>query len=477
MNKIYLDKLLEFTHTTYSNYYAQYNKHFELNDEITKIKQNTSLNEKGAFIKYSFVDLSSLISSIEHDEVVLIYPICFNIEENQEWFNLLNSLLLILNEDYIKESNIAKKKMLQMADKMYKKHLTIDKNLNETNYAKISELTNLNLIILSNENNILRVGRYEKSNINKWVVCYKFSNYYFPVWNFEKKYFDSGSTFIKYLLTLSSKNNSNLTMTDDTSTNDTSTNGTSTYGNVLDEINATSDLITKTVNHNTPSPISTPNKTTDEKILIKGKIKNNEGYEEFITNEDYALYISEAVDTKNTQNIQKQKLKKNAEPLVCVTGEKKKNKSNKNIFVTLEQPEIKAENIIDDETEKNNNIDSNRNKVKIIANNKKSNSYMDDTVDHVDPIDPIDLVDPIDPIDLVDPVDESVFKKTEIIDKNKISQIISNIKSTTKLEQIQSFALELGLSIVSGSTKDGKPKNKTKNEIVDEIKKLKLSTK
>jgi hypothetical protein len=435
MNKLYLDKLLEFTHSTYSNYYVQRgNKNFDLNDEITKIKQNTSLNEKGVFIKYSFVDLSSLISSIEHDELVLIYPICFNIEENQEWFNLLNSLLLILNEDYIKESNIAKKKMLHMADKMYKKHLTIGKNLNEENYKKISELTNLNLIILNNDNddndNCLSVTQYSKENISKWVVCYKFSNYYFPVWNFEKKFFDFDSNFIKYLRSISKENK---TMSDTAVKTETYTNP-----NVKVESKTDTDSFTDTASYSEEFNDKTQNTIN--------KLKINDGYEEFVTNENYALYISEALDTKNTQ---KNKVKKN-EPNINVLGEKKKPKTKKNIFVTLEQKEV----------EKNNEP------VSIKIKDEQKETSLDNTKIKKNEEHSIKMIKENDNFD------SSVFKKTEVIDKNKVIKIISNIKTTTKLEQIQAFALELGLSIVSGSTKDGKPKNKTKNEIIEEIKKL-----
>jgi hypothetical protein len=412
MNKIYLDKLLEFSHSTYSNYYAQYNNNFDLNDEITKIKQNTSLNEKGAFIKYSFVDLSSLISSIEYDECVLIYPICFNIEENQEWFNLLNCLLLILNDDYIKEPNITKKKILQIADKMYKKQIIIEKNLNETNYQKICELTNLNLIILNNENNSLKITQYSKEHVEKWVICYKFGNNYFPIWNFEKKYFDTNSNFIKYLQTKLTKNIQELIITDENTDENINENNSDKFSE----------------NENTQQ-----NNIIDDKIIVKGR-KTNDAYEEFVTNEDYALYISEAVDTKKTK---KQKVKKATETIG--SGEKKKNKTNKNIFVTLEHDDIPQQNIEDDK------------QIKDIEDDIKCKNIKNDVV-----------------------LTDSVFKKTEQISKATISRIISNIKSTTKLEQIQAFALELGLSVVCGSTKDGKPKNKTKNELIDEIKKLDL---
>lgn len=386
MNRIYLDKLFEFTYGTYKNYYSQFNKQIDLNNEITKIKQNTSLNEKGTFMKYSFVELSSLIPSIENDECVLIYPICFNIEENQEWNNFLNCLLLVLNEDYIKESNITKKKLLQIADKMYKKHLKIQKNLNSQNYEKISELTGLNIIVLSNDNNIFKVVEYKNTSVDKWMVCYKFGINYLPVWNFEKKYFNSTSYFIKYLQDIANKHNKNNKLDED-----------------LETMNKKDDVVIK-VTHE-------PHNHSKEQI--------NDAYQEFVTNEDYALYISEAVDTKN---IKDEKIKKKMDKKTI--GEKKKNKSKKDIFVTLEQSEEYSGNIKDKPQQVNENIT------------------------------------------------DSVFKKTEIIDKKKIREIISNIKATTKLDQIQAYALELGLLISSGSTKDGKPKNKTKNELIDDIKNL-----
>jgi hypothetical protein len=375
MNRIYLDKLFEFAYGTYSINYGQYTKHIELTNEINKIKQNTSLNEKGTFIKYSYLDLSSLVSSIEYNECVLIYPLCFNIEENQEWNNFLNCLLLILNDDYLKETNIAKKKILQIADKMYRKHLKIDKTLNSHNFEKISELTDLNIVIISNENNILDIVEYNnktktntKTLSDKWIVCYKYENDYFPVWNFEKKYYTSSSNFIKYLQDFIIKKK---------------------------YISATKPQIVK--------------KVSDKDTLLQ----SNGAYEELVTNEDYALYLSEAVDTK------KQKIKKKIE--TNSFGEKKKNKTNKDIFVALEQDD-----------------------------NIKSNTHKNKPVD----------------------ISESVFKKTEVIDISKVKHILSCIKTTTKLEQIQAYALEVGLLISSGSTKDGKPKNKTKNELIDDIKNL-----
>ena len=67
--------------------------------------------------------------------------------------------------------------------------------------------------------------------------------------------------------------------------------------------------------------------------------------------------------------------------------------------------------------------------------------------------------------------DESVFNKTEIISKEEIIKINNSFKSTTKLEEIQNLCLKINIPIFAGSTKEGKPKNKTKTELLDEIKK------
>jgi hypothetical protein len=66
--------------------------------------------------------------------------------------------------------------------------------------------------------------------------------------------------------------------------------------------------------------------------------------------------------------------------------------------------------------------------------------------------------------------DDSVFIKTEIINKDDILKIYQSFKSTSKLEEIQNLAIKMGLKVFSGSTKDGKPKNKTKSELLEDIK-------
>ena len=69
--------------------------------------------------------------------------------------------------------------------------------------------------------------------------------------------------------------------------------------------------------------------------------------------------------------------------------------------------------------------------------------------------------------------DTSVFAKTENISKKEVESIINSIKSTSTLEHIQVLAIKLGISIFEGSTKTGKPKNKTKSELIEKIKEYK----
>ena len=60
MNKnIYLDNLINFSVNTYSNLYQNYINlsKCDINNEINKIKNNNSMNEKGVFIQYNYFEL------------------------------------------------------------------------------------------------------------------------------------------------------------------------------------------------------------------------------------------------------------------------------------------------------------------------------------------------------------------------------------------------------------------------------------
>ena len=125
MNRIYLDKLCEFTATTYKNYQIGKEKDWNLDEQIETIKQNLSLNEKGIINKFNYVDLNWIIPNIEYNELVLLYPLCFNVSEHYEWNYLLNSLLIILNDEYLYKSNVNKKVIIDTFDKTYKKNMPL----------------------------------------------------------------------------------------------------------------------------------------------------------------------------------------------------------------------------------------------------------------------------------------------------------------------------------------------------------------
>ena len=348
---IYLDNLVDFSITTYNNLYGQfiiYSKNDIIN-EITKIKNNNSINEKGVFLPYSYIEVSSLLD-IEQNELVLIYPICFNIEdENQkEWYNFLNTLLLVLNPDYINQTNNLKKKYIESLNEQYEnKNIKFINNINEKILKEITKITNINLIIL-NYDNQSKIKIIDNNLSNKYIVIYKINNEYFPICNFNTKYYLENSKFIKYL-----KEKDNI------------------KNDKIENIN-----------------------------LIETK---NDYYDEFQTNEDYTLYVSEAVEqNKSLQKIQETN-----------SDNKKKKKNDKNIFIP-------------------NKIDK--------SNINESNN------------------------------DDSVFNKTDIINNNEVLKIYQSFKSTSKLEDIQNLALKIGLKVFAGSTKDGKPKNKTKSELIEDIK-------
>lgn len=125
MNRIFLDKLTEFSNTTYKNYQIVKDKDWDISEQIEIIKNNISLNEKGILNKFNYIDLNWIIPNIEYNELVLIYPLCFNIVENYEWVYLLNAMLIILNDEYLYKTNVLKKVIIETFDKTYKKRLIL----------------------------------------------------------------------------------------------------------------------------------------------------------------------------------------------------------------------------------------------------------------------------------------------------------------------------------------------------------------
>jgi hypothetical protein len=377
MNKIYLDKLCEFIHTTHKNY-NKINKDININEQIELIKQNSFLNQKVIINKYNYIELSNFIKDIEYDQLILLYPLCFNVKENYEWYSLLNALLIVLNNEYLYNNNILKKVTLETFDKTFRKKITIIDKLNNSIIENIAVLINIKLFIFSI--NDLKIYNSKKSNI-KNVIIFKINNEYYPILNWNEKIFNDSDNFIKYLLNYKNNKNNN-------SENNESENNKTNKKNKKNSIVIIND--TKSVNNKIDD-----NKIDDNKIDDK-----NYFYEEVLTNDNNALFISEAIDNKESiisstskKEENKKKIKKNSKDIFVINDKKDKNDKNESIF---------------------------------------NNS-------------------------------ENKITKEDIID------IKNNLKSTLKLNEIQGYAIKLSISIINGSTKIGKPKNKTKSDLINDI--------
>ena len=456
MNKIYLDKLCDFAFTTYKNYEIV-QKNYDFDDFVNNIKQNQSLNEKGIFLKHNFIELKTLFPDTEYDQLILINPICFNLSGNVEWFNFLNTLLTIMNDSYLHESNLIKKTILETADKTFRKKIIISNNIDDKIISKVCELINVTLIIFSKQSEKIKLFNYS-DKVNKIVVMVNVRKEYFSVLNWNQKYFSLDSEFIKYLI---DKNNYQNTQTIKFDDKNNDKNDEQQFIKVINKKNKKNkknideyldidkQIYNKSIKSTKLSKSSKSSKSfklsnddifdfnsddenfetnldtnlddgcinidmnNNKKLDYVEEDNTNKGtYEELQADENYALYVSEVVDN----NIKNNKSSSSTD--------KKKKRGDKNIFVTNKQ-EIN--------TQEKQQLE------------KKIAEELDES-------------------------QSSVFNKTEKINKKDIEEISNNIKSSMGLEFIQAQAIKLGISVFEGSTKSGKPKNKTKSELIDQIK-------
>lgn len=416
MNKIFLDKLCEFTHTTYKNYNQLNSKEKDINvdDQIEIIKQNFSLNEKGINQKFNYIDLSTLIPNVEFDQLVLLHPIAYNIKEDYEWNYLLNALLIVLNDDYMYKSSVIKKKTIETFDKTFRKKMVIEDKLDNKILEKISKLVNITLIILTTKEKFI-FG--DKKNLDKVVILFKINREYYPIMNWTQKYFNGTDLFVKYILENIFKN-----MEESEDTILIEKKGKTTKSNKIKEsekidepikMKKIKSNITIDEEKNTINTISKNKIQEETQDLSSDYKKNNEFYAEVLTEANGALFMSEAVDNKESivsstskNNDTKKKTKKNSKDIFVPTNDKKLNQEEKDI------------------------------------NKSKKES------------------------------EDSVFKKTEKLNKKEIDEIKNSIDKNLTLGELQEFAIKLSINIAKVSEKTGKPKAKTKQELIDKIKEV-----
>lgn len=433
MNKIYLDKLCEFSNTTYNNYQNNKEKDWNIDNQIDIIKQNLSLNEKGILNKFNYIDLNWLIPNIEQNELVLIYPLCFNVKEKYEWNYLLNAMLIILNDDYLYKTNVLKKNIIETFDKTYRKKINLDEKLSDEKIEKIAIITNISLIILSDNCNII----YNKKDISnqKYIVLYKNNDEYYPVMNWTTKYYTSTDYFIHYLIGFIEnskkiiKEDLDLKDIEKTKSSKSKLNK-STKSNKISKIDEKEEVIEienipkiKKVKSNVSILENSDQIKIKESKATKTESKDNSNqfYEEVVSvNENYALYLSEAVENNKDKDIASS-TSKNPDQV-----KKKIKKNSKDIFVSNK----------DTIKDQQNNLDE-QNKVKKLIKDEAP--------------------------------EDSVFNPTEKITMGDVDIIKKKLKPSITLEELQTIAIKLSINIVQGSNKNGKPKRKTKSELIDEI--------
>ncbi len=431
MNKIFLDKLCEFTSTTYKNYPVVKDKDFNINEHIELTKQNLSLNEKGIINKFNYVELNWLVPDITENELVLIYPLCFNTKE-YEWYCLLNALLIVLNDEYLYKTNVHKKVVIETFDKTYKKKINIPDKLTGELIEKIAKLTNITIIVLTFDIN--HIYNKKESSDHKYIVLYKNNDEYYPVINWDNKHYKYSDYFIKYLINFIEERNKNLKQKIKEA-NEKHKTIEKEIENVIQEANEAEKLLIKKSKSKSNVKIAEEQKEIEKETLKESKKekaktdKLNQFYEEVVTNNDnYALYISEAVGdkdivtstSKKNDDLTKKKTKKNSKDIFVVQKDSKDVKDVKDVKNVKDVKDVKEVKDV------NNNI-----------------IYEDD----------------------------SVFVATEKITKKDIQNIKLILKASLTLPELQEIAQKLSINVVEGSTKTGKPKRKTKGELFDDIEK------
>jgi hypothetical protein len=174
MSQIYLNKVIDFSSITHKNYEHLYK--LKKNIDIEKIKKNITLNENEIFNKYNYCEIYD-ISKYHYSETVLLYPLWYNGNINEQ---IINALLFIIDSDYLNISNVLKKIKINE-----KKNIPL---------SKLSDNFCVNIILISDNINVF------SQNYENTIVLIKKDDYLFPVLNFSQKYFKHDSDFIKEIL-------------------------------------------------------------------------------------------------------------------------------------------------------------------------------------------------------------------------------------------------------------------------------------
>ena len=237
---------------------------------------------------------------------------------NISWYNLINSLLIVLNDSYITEENNKKKILINGTSELLKDKISNKINCdnfsdaikNETSrksgLTKIAKNLDICLGILeANTMNLYNLKNYEENDNTKFVIIYKFNDYYFPFINWKEKYYTHNSNFIKELIFKFKRIEDATNKSDNIEKEEKIKKKDKT--NKKDKINKEDKIKSNSKNKLVDNIIK-----SDKDIIKSDKDVNNDGenngkYKEFMTNDKSALFMSEAVTLVNN----KKKIKKN----------------------------------------------------------------------------------------------------------------------------------------------------------------------
>ena len=439
-----LAKLISFCNSTVKNS-TEYNVNFNLEagynqasiiknvntckinlfDELKKIKSSLLLNEKGVSNKYTFIDLQTVLFNLhslcgnegnkfvgmEGNELVLIYPYVLDIPKNEDKiYSLVNSLLLILHNTYAEQIMTIKKEIILTTLEIYKKKTNLNDDFKK-NIFEIANISNINIITIDS---LSLVTLYKCENSTKYIILINVSDNYYPIYNFSVGYYTTESIFLNYILSLS-------------------------QSYIL--INDVSSIKTKDADVKKKS-----------KKAIEGG--NNKAVEYDSSNKAVGCGSNKAVGDDSSKKAVEGGSNK------AVEGGSNKAVGDGQYYdevITNEDYSLYVSDIIPKKAKSGKAIET----LKTIdaceggksgesgSDKKKKNSKNIFIKDN-------------------DDVDE-VFNKTETVNYIELKKMFTK---ASKLEEIQAIAIKLSVPIVSGSTKEGRPKNRVKNDIINDINKL-----
>ena len=487
MNKLYLNKLVE---VCVNNYDARFENNkpnliASILDINTHNKNSYVVEETNYESIASYANnLNKVITKNDDNK-----PKFFNYYELQKIFNIKNNEYILLN--YHTESgeifceSIIHPVLLMVTGEYY--YLCQNQSDNRRNYLKSFVekhhiLNNNNFVIPNDSINIMQTNTiYKLSKIfalniivintltNKielyitqmpeTIVLCKIENNYYAVENFDNKMYKTNSLFIQTLL--SHKDLQRFKEENDKNLTETIPNNSLSQSNKLSQNNNNNDnnnnkKLPQTKNNNKKllqnnDDYNNDNDNNDNND--KNNNNNNNNNNNTNTNNDNKNLSQKTLTTQNKIPTKLSSI--NELPSEEITTQSKIQLISSELYEQLINSSDKHAYVeTENKTNDNNNIFVSDAIVNIMPKMINQNTIKNKKTNK-------------DVFMTTLPTEQSdIFEKTDIVNVNEIKK---SAKATSSLSELQQIAIKLNICIVKGSTKQGAPKNKTRNELLEEI--------